>query len=177
MAADPCEVMELVIVQEASLLQARVDDEVLIDAHAIAEAEQQRSRFGDRLREALGCSVRVHLPGETLRGVVSDVGAEVLVLESEQARLAIATSAVMSIEGLPRVLRVEGTSSPRIAVTWAAVLRDWSQVAPVRFTLVDGRQVRAGVDTVAGDHVEIRPESDSLIVVPFAAIRYAEVSR
>jgi len=177
MASDPCEVMELLIAQEFSLLQARVDDEVFSDAHAIAAAEQQRSRLGDRLKEAQGHSLRVHVLGETLRGAVGAVGAEILVLESEQRRLAIAIASVLGIEGLPRVLRAEGADSPRIAVTWAAVLREWSQVAPVRFTMVDGRQLRAAVDSVAGDHLDIRTDHGSSMVIPIAAIRYAEVSR
>ena len=177
MASDPCEVMEFLIAQESSLVQAGVDDEVFIDAYAIAEAEQQRSRLGDRLKEALGCLVHVHLPGENLRGVISDVGAEVLVLESEQTRLAVAISSVLGIEGLPRVLRAEHTNSPRVSVTWAVVLREWSQVAPVRFSLVDGRQVRASVDAVAGDHLDIHPDHGNSIVLPLSAIRYAEVSR
>lgn len=177
MASDPVEVMEWVIAQESSVLQAHSDDEVLLDALAIAEAEQQRTRLDDRLEAALGSPVRVDLLGESLHGTVAGVGNDLLLLESEEASVAVARTSVIGFDRLPRALRAEGAASRRVAITWAAVLREWSEEGSVRFTLVDGRQVRATVDSVGGDHVDIRADDGCSAVLVFAAIRSAVISR
>ncbi len=175
MARDPVQVMEWVIAQESSVLQSNSDDEVYLDALAIAETEKQRTRLDDRLEAARGSSVRVDLPGESLHGTLVDVGDELLLLESEEACVAIARASVISFGRLPRALRAEGANSRHVPITWAAVLREWGERRSVRFTLVDDRQVRGTVDSVGGDHVDIRADDGRSAVLVFTAIRSAVI--
>jgi pyrroline-5-carboxylate reductase len=177
MVADPCEVMEWVIVQEASQLQVQADDEVVAEARAIAETEQQRTRLRDRLMAARGQVIRIDVPGEILRGVVVDVGADIVVIESADSRVVVSIAAAVSIEGLPHALRREAGESHRVITTWSAILRECIYAVRVRFTLADGRNLHAIVESVGADHVDIRQVDETCQTLPFAAIRSAEISR
>jgi hypothetical protein len=166
-----------VVAMEASRLQSLRDSEVLLEALAISEAESQRSRLRDRLEAAVGLTICVHLPGERLSGLVQAVGAEVLVIESPDALTAVAVGSIVSIEGLPRALRLEHEQVPRVRVTWSSVLRGWAESALIRFSLSDGRCVRAWVESVGGDHLDLRDAEGARQTVPFTAIRKAAINR
>jgi hypothetical protein len=179
MAIDPVEAMGNVVALEASRLQSLRDSDVLLEALAISEAELQRSRLRDRLEAAVGLTICVHLPGECLSGFVQAVGAEVLVIESPGALTAVAVGSIVSIEGLPRALRLEHEHEqvPRVRVTWSSVFREWAESALIRFTLSDGRCVRAWVDSVGGDHLDLRGSEGTVQMVMFSAIRKADINR
>lgn len=171
MTSDPLDVMRRVVEQEASLLQAVEDDDLLEDARAIAEAEQQRTRLRDRLEAARGMPIRVSVPGETLCGVLIDSGIDLVVLESETTRALVSLSQVTALEGLPLALREEGASADRVQLTWSAAMRTHVDGAPLQFTLVDGTCLRVVVDSVGADHVDLRGADRGVRTVPLAAIR------
>lgn len=174
--SDPREVMDWVIAQEASRLQLMSDDDVKCEAQAIAEAESQRAHLTDRLEAALGSMIRVTMLGEALSGTLVEFGSEILVLDSERCRTAVALASVTGIEGLPRALRNEARVRA-IPLTWSAVLREWSESGPVRFTLVDGSRMRAVIEWVGGDHLDIRYDDGHSVVLMLGAIRCAAISR
>jgi hypothetical protein len=177
MAIDPVEAMGNVVALEASRLQSLRDSDVLLEALAISEAELQRSRLRDRLEAAVGRTICVHLPGECLSGFVQAVGAEVLVIESPGALTAVAVGSIVSIEGLPRALRWEHEKAPRVRVTWSSVFREWAESALIRFALSDGRCVRAWVESVGGDHLDLRDSEGLVQAVMFSALRKAVINR
>ena len=177
MAGDPLEVMGSVISQEASRLQALTDEELFLDARDIADAERQRARICDRLEAARGFALRCHLAGVVLTGVVSEVGREVILLESSAASLAIEPWAVLRFSGLPHALRRECDEAPRVGLTWSAVLRGWSESGTVRFGMADGEVLSAVIDAVGADHVDIRlPDGESTTVM-LGGLRFAVKSR
>jgi hypothetical protein len=177
MATDPLEAMGNVVAQEASRLQSLRDTDVLLDALAISDAELQRSRLHDRLDSAAGLEICLHLPGERLSGSVLDVGSEVVVIESPGELTAVAVGSIISIEGLPRALRVEHDHVPRLRVTWSSVFRAWAEPGLIRFSLSDGRCVRAWVDSVGGDHLDLRDAEGAIQVVMFTAVRKASINK
>ena len=181
MASDPVEAMGNVVALEASRLQSLSDSDLVLEALAISEAEMQRSRLHDRLAAAVGLTLCVHLPGERLSGSVQAVGAEVVVIESPAEITAVAAGSIVSIEGLPRALRLEHEHEheqvPRVRVTWSSVLRGWAESALIRFSLSDGRCVRAWVESVGGDHLDLRDAEGARQTVPFTAIRKAAINR
>ena len=177
MASDPVEEMGNVVALEASRLQSLSDSDVVLEALAISEAEMQRSRLHDRLAAAVGLTVCLHLPGERLSGSVQAVGAEVVVIESPGEITAVAVGSIVSIEGLPRALRLEHEQVPRVRVTWSSVSRGWAESALIRFSLSDGRCVRAWVESVGGDHLDLRDAEGARQTVPFTAIRKAAINR
>ena len=177
MARDPVEAMENLIAQEVSRLQSLRDNDVFLDALAIREAEIQRSRLLDRLEAAAGITICLHLPGERLTGSVQDVGAEVVVIESRDEVTAVALASIIGIEGLPRALRFEQEQAPRVRITWSSVFREWAESALIRFSLSDGRCVRAWVDSVGGDHLDLRDGEGTVQTVMFSAIRKAAINR
>lgn len=179
MTSDPVETMNNVVALEASRLQSLRDNDLLLDAWAISEAEQQRSRLHDRLDAAVGEVVCLHLPGERLSGSVQAVGAEVVVIENPDELTAVAVGTIVSIEGLPRTLRSEHHDGhrSRVRVTWSSVLREWAESALMRLSLSDGRCVRAWVDSVGGDHLDLRDSEGNSQVVMFTAIRKAAINR
>jgi len=175
MASDPVEAMGNVVAQEASRLIALRDNDVLLDALAISEAELQRSRLHDRLDAATGLTIGIHLPGERLSGSVQAAGAEFVVIESPGELTAVAVASIVSIEGLPRALRLE--HEPRVRVTWSSVFREWAESGLIRFALSDGRCARGWVDSVGGDHLDLRDTDGAVQVVMFTAVRKAATSR
>ena len=177
MATDPLEAMGNVVAQEASRLQSLRDNDVLLDALSVSEAELQRTRLHDRLDSAAGIEICVHLPGERLLGSVQAVGSEVVVIESPGEFTAVAVGSIVSIEGLPRALRIEQEHAPQVRVTWSSVFREWAESALIRFSLSDGRCVRAWVDSVGGDHLDLRDTEGAVQVVMFSAVRKASISR
>ena len=177
MTIDPVEVMGNVVALEASRLQSLRDSDVLLEALAISEAEVQRSRLLDRLEAAVGLTVCVHLPGERLFGSVQAVGAEVVVIESLGELTGVAVGAIVSIEGLPRALRFEQEQAPRVRVTWSSVFREWAESALIRLELSDGRCVRAWVDSVGSDHLDLRDSEGIFQTVTFSAICKATINR
>lgn len=177
MASDPVEAMCNVVALEASRLQSLRDSEVLLEALAISEAELQRSRLCDRLEAAIGLTVCIHLSGERLSGYVHAVGADVLVIESPGVLTAVAVGSIVSIEGLSRALRREHERVSRVRVTWSSVFREWAESALIRFALSDGRCVPAWVDSVGGDHLDLRDSEGKVQTVMFSAIRKAVINR
>jgi hypothetical protein len=177
MTSDPVEAMGNVVALEASRLQSLRDSEVMLEALAISEAESQRSRLRDRLEAAVGLTVCVHLPGERLSGSVQAVGAEVVVIETPGVLTAVAVGSIVSIEGLPRTLRLEQEQAPRVRVTWSSVFREWAESGLIRFALSDGRCVRGWVDSVGGDHLDFRDSEGTVRTVIFSAIRKAAINR
>ena len=177
MTIDPVEAMGNVVALEASRLQSLRDSDVLLEALAISEAESQRSRLCDRLEAAVGLTVCVHLPGERLSGSMQSVGAEVVVIESPGVLTAVAVGFIVGIEGLPRALRFEHGQAPRVRITWSSVFREWAESALIRFALSDGRCMRAWVDSVGGDHLDLRDSEGTAQTVMFSAIRKAAINR
>ena len=171
MVLDPCEAMGRVVAQELSLLQACSDEEMLMDALAIAEAEQQRASLHDRLEAAFGLRIRIWLEGESLHGTVIAVGAHVVVLESDEARVALAVASILSVEGLPHALRRETDVRRSARTSWSAVLRESRRSASVRITLIDGRCLRASVESVGGDHCDIRAIDGTRSTLLLSALR------
>jgi hypothetical protein len=177
MTSDPVEALGNVVALEASRLQSLRDSDVLLEALAISEAEIQRSRLCDRLDAAVGLTVCVHLSGERLSGYVRAVGTDVLFIESPGVLTAVAVGSIVSIEGLPRALRLEHEQVPRVRITWSSVFREWAESALIRFALSDGRCVRAWVESVGGDHLDLRDAEGARQTVPFTAIRKAAINR
>jgi len=177
MAGDPREVMGLVIDQEASLLQSHADEEVVLDASAIAEAEQQRTRLFDRLEAARGQVIRCSVPGMVVRGALADHGPELLVLSTGETRVAVDLSSLMRIEGLPQALRREVESPGAVPLTWSAVLRDWAHDGVVRFTMITGECVSASIEAVGADHVDIREFDGIRATLLISSLRMAVSSR
>jgi hypothetical protein len=103
------------------------------------------------------------------------VGSEVVVIESPGELTAVAVASIVSIEGLPRALRIEHEQVPRLRVTWSSVFREWAELALVRFSLSDGRCVRAWVDSVGGEHLDLRDAEGAVQVVMFTAVRQASI--
>lgn len=177
MAGDPLEVMGSVISQEASRLQALTDEELLLDARDIADAERQRARICDRLEAARGFALRCHLAGVVLTGVVSEVGREVILLESDEAVMAVTPVAVLRFSGLPHALRRERDDAPRVGLTWSAVLREWSEAGAVRFAMADGEILSAVIESVGADHIDVRlPDGESTSLM-LTGVRFAVRSR
>lgn len=177
MTSDPFEVMNAVVTQEVSRLQADSDLELLGDASAIAQAEAQRTRIRDRFEAASGAWIRVHVPGGVAQGRLVTVGESLIVLESDEACQAISVPAIVSIDSLPRALRQESERSPRVSATWTSVLRTWMASDFVRFSLVDGREVCARIDSLGSDHAGMRDSDGLSQIVMLAAIRRAVISR
>jgi len=177
MIGDPCEVMGNVVAAEASRIQASADSDVVLDAWAISEAELHRSRLRDRLIAARGASIMVHLRHETYRGVVLEAGDEILVLENSMEITAVMVSSIVMIDGLPRALRPETQAPQRVSITWASILRQWLGAASVRISLADGRCLRAWIESVGSDHLDVRDADDSLVVIALAAITSATITR
>ena len=177
MISDPCEVMGNVVAAEASLLQASTDSDVVLDAWAISEAEFHRSRLRDRLNAARGMSIRVYLRNETCEGLVLEVGDEILVLESRREITAVMVSSIVSIDGLPHALRPESQELQRLSTTWASILRQWMSAASVRISLADGRCLRARIESVGSDHLDVRDADDAHEVIALAAVTSATISR
>lgn len=177
MTSDPREVMSQVVDQEASWWQAVADDDLLGEALAISEAEQQRGRLIDRLETALGTPVIIALPGETVRGIVREIGADLVVLGSEMMSTFVSIPHVISIEGLPGCLRAELNDQHRVTLTWSSVLRQRINDVSWRLSLVDDTCIRGCVEVVGSDHVDLRATDGAMRTVPFTAIRAAISSR
>lgn len=177
MAGDPLEAMTNVVLHEASRLQSLLDSDTLCDALAVSEAELQRSRLPDRLEAAIGLAVSLHLPGEHLSGCVRAVGAEIVIIESQHQLMALALGSLVSIDGLPKALRAEPDCLPRVRITWSSVLREWAELGLIHLVLSDGRCVIAWVDSVGGDHLDLRDCDGKALVVMLSAIRRATISR
>ena len=177
MVADPCEAMGNIVAAEASLLQASADTDLLLDAEAISEAETQRSRLRDRLEAAEGLALRVHVIDASHVGRMVAAGDGILVIDGGDVVSALSVPSIVSIDYLPHALRPEGLSRSSVSVTWSSVLREWASSACVRLTLIDGRVLRARVDVVGSDHLDVRDCDGASSIVMFAAIRSAVISQ
>jgi hypothetical protein len=104
-------------------------------------------------------------------------GAEVVVIESLGELTGVAVGSIVSIEGLPRTLRLEQEQAPRVRVTWSSVFREWAESGLIRFALSDGRCVRGWVDSVGGDHLDFRDSEGTVRTVIFSALRKAAINR
>ncbi len=173
MAVDPCEVMESVVALEASRLQSLTDHEVLVDAQAIVEVEQQRSRISDRLDAVRGLEISCRLSGATWRGVLQEVGSEVITVDSAGELVAIARSCVLHFADLAPALRAEREEPRRIAITWSSALRAWAARGKVRFILVNDDYLCGEILAVGGDCVDLRLVDGSSITLMFSGIKVA----
>lgn len=139
--------------------------QALQDAGRAAEvAERARHEAGqlrliDRLRPALGTTVRVDCAGAfTVRGALSGVGADwLLVSEAAGGEALIALAAVQSIGGLSRLSAVpasEGAVAARLGLRSAlrAIALDR---AGVRMVLRDGPALEGTLDRVGADFAEL----------------------
>jgi hypothetical protein len=138
----------------------------------------------DRLRAAVGTSVRIRLAGGLpIVGTVQRVGPDWLLLDEGAGReCVLSTAAVRSVSGLGRLSAVpgsEGVVESRLALRSAlrGIARDRSAV---RVHLVDGDVLDATVDRVGVDFVEIarhaageprrHGEVREVVLVPFGAL-------
>ena len=120
--------------------------------------ESARLRLYDRLALARGSELSVHVVGQTLRGVLSDVGPDWLLLAEGPARHALVPlTTVSSVTGLGRwsaVPQSEGKVAARLDLGYAlrGVARDRSAVSLV---LVDGSTCAGTIDRVGADFIEV----------------------
>src|SRR3954454_4225747 len=132
------------------------DLEAQADALDIAEraaeiGERTRieiARIGvlDRLRAAVGTSLRVELHGGSVTGTVRRVGVDWLLLDEGVGREAVlALAAVQTVHGLSRLSAVPGTGGPVLArLTLRSVLRGIARDrSGVQLHLVGGGLVAA----------------------------------
>src|SRR3954466_13022518 len=124
-----------------------------------ARAERGAIRLADRLGGALGQPVTLHCPGaRQLSGVLTDMGADWLLLEEEAGREAlVATAAVLAAAGLGRQTAVPpqgGVVRASLDLRRAAraLARDRSAVQVV---LEDGGVLTGTVDRVGKDFLEL----------------------
>jgi len=86
-------------------------------------------------------------------------------------------SSIVSIDGLPHALRPESQELQRLSTTWASILRQWMSAASVRISLADGRCLRARIESVGSDHLDVRDADDAHEVIALAAVTSATISR
>jgi hypothetical protein len=162
-----------------------------LDVAARAAEVEERTRVEvaglgmvDRLRAAVGTSVRIRLAGGlAVAGTVERVGPDwLLIAEGAAHECVLATAAVRSVSGLGRLSAVpgsEGVVESRLALRSAlrGVARDRSAV---RVHLVDGDVLDATLDRVGADFVELarhapgeprrHGEVREVLLVPFRAL-------
>lgn len=142
-------------------LQAQA--ETLEQAERAAEVEERvRAEVGsttlvDRLRPAVGASVRVHVGSLVLAGSLSRVGPDWLLLVEGSGREALVPlAAVVGVDGLPRLAAVPGTLdrvTARLGL-WFLLRRLVRDRSGVRLTLTDGSELFATLDRSGADFVE-----------------------
>jgi len=163
---------------EAQLAAGRAE-ETRGDVAELTRAERSRVTLVDRLRASRGRRLRV-LPrdGEPIDGVVTDVGAQWLVLDLGTGRRALVpTAGVCSVQGLgPQVAPAAGRTESALGLghVLRALARDRVQ-ATVR---TDAGRFTGRLDRVGADHLDMTLEAPagSAVCVPFDAV-LAVVSR
>jgi hypothetical protein len=149
------------------LLFADVDAEFEALRHEEVAAETaDRSRrefaliaFVDRLRAAVGVSLRVWLPeGEPIEGVVREVGPDwMLLAETDHREVLLPLAEVTGVRGLPgrtAVAGAEGAVAARLDLRY--LLRRLARDrAPLLVTLRGGQVVSGTCDRVGRDFLEI----------------------
>lgn len=145
--------------------------------------EHARIRLVDRLRAALGTPVTITLARiGPLRGVVTDVGADWLLLTEPSRQALVPLSSILAIGGLSGAVSAPGSegavgSRLRLGYTIRALARDR---AAVEITLLDGSGRHGTIDRVGADHLTLalhaadearrRNAVRELQIVPFLAV-------
>jgi hypothetical protein len=112
----------------------------------------------DRLRPALGAPLRLRTPAGAVRGVLSRVGPDWLLLDGEAGReVLVPLAAVSAVAGLPRQSAVPGSMD---AVTarlrlWFVLRRIARDRSAVLVQLTDGSTLAATLDRVGSDFVDV----------------------
>ena len=164
------------------------------DARALeAEAEiTERARvelagieLGDRLRGALGAEIKVVLiDGRVLRGLLSHVGSEWLVLTEKVRQWLLPLSSILSYQGLGRVaLKSESRIQQSLGIASAlrALARDRAElVVHLKVAAGDGYKVQGVMDRVGRDyfdlavlqHGEVRRAGNvaTVMTIPFGSL-------
>ena len=163
-------------------LEAQADSAAQLDLDAeVADrtrTERGRIRLSDRLRAADG-PVTVRVAGEVLQGRVLDVGPDWLLLElgdPPATEVLVALAAIQAIDGLP-ARAAEPGSAGRVAerLDLRHVLRGLARDRePVVVASTDGVRLRARLDRVGADHVDLTPldigQASASRLVPLTAI-------
>ncbi len=136
---------------QAAELAAEVEDRT--------RREQARLHLVDRLVPALGASIVVTVPHlGALRGVLSDVGVDWLLLTEAAGRQALLPlAAITTVTGLgPHAVEPDMqsvvTARLRLGYALRAIARDR---ATVSLTLADATTRHGTIDRVAADHLEL----------------------
>jgi hypothetical protein len=129
------------------------------DVASRARTEVGAVLLADRLRGSLGAPVSLRCRGVgAVAGVLTEVGANWLLLEDERAReVLVAAAAVLAVGGLGRLTAPAEPDSPvrsRLDLRWAlrTLARDR---AAVQVGLADGGFVIGTIDRVGADFVEV----------------------
>lgn len=172
---------------EAAELEARDRDAEIAER---TRAELAGVRWAERVRGAIGHDVTLTLAaGQLLRGRVSYVGADWVLLDGGTIDLLVPALAVLGVEGVGAA--APGGAEP-VPLTWRAAWRTLSRDRVIVSVLrSDGSAVRGGVGRVGADFAEIdrgadgevRPEgvgagsAAGVVLVPFAAVRVVRAPR
>lgn len=147
-------------------------------------AEVARSSWIDRVRAAVGISVRLRLLGaDMVEGTVLQVGADWLLLRAGANDVLVPVHAVVGVEGTPARARVAEPAGKVEAPTWTAAWRVLARDrAPVRVVRAGGSTVHGVPVRVGADFVELDPalgqeQRDAAVggrvLVPYSAITAA----
>jgi hypothetical protein len=149
-----------------------------------ARAEIGRIRLVDRLRPAIGHSVRVRCRGDlALAGIVTRVGSEWLLIDEGGSREAlVVTATLITVSGLGRLSAVPDSESlveSRLGLRHAlrGIVRDRSAAS---VHLVDATTADGTIDRVGAEFIELarhapaeprrRNEVRDVVVVPLTAV-------
>ena len=137
-------------------------------------AERAAVALADRLRAVVGCPVRLRLLGpDQVHGVVTDVGVDHVAVTTPTSRAWVLLASVTQVEGLGADHEAAGP----VAAGWSilSVLRRLAvDREVVDLCRLDGSRLRARVDRVWRDHVDVSvPGRDTRrgdITVPVACL-------
>ncbi|MFJ6536250.1 hypothetical protein ACIQH5_08440 [Paenarthrobacter sp. NPDC091711] len=150
-----------------------------------ARVELASIELGDRLRGALGAEIKIGLnDGSLVRGRLSHVGGEWLVLTERGRQWLLPYASVVSYQGLGRVaLKPESLirQSLGIASALRALAKDRSQVVVhLKVAAGDGYKLQGVIDRVGRDyldlavvqHGEVRRASNvaAVMTIPFSSL-------
>ncbi|SDW31408.1 hypothetical protein SAMN04487912_102285 [Arthrobacter sp. cf158] len=136
-----------------------------------ARVELAGIELGDRLRGAAGTQIKVELvDGSAIKGVLSHVGSEWLVLTEGIRQWLVPCPAVLRYQGLGR-LAMPAPSRMRLALGMAAAMRALARdrtelVVHLAAKTENGSKLQGVIDRVGRDHFD-------LAVVPHGEVRRA----
>ncbi|MEZ5117130.1 MAG: hypothetical protein R2737_12770 [Candidatus Nanopelagicales bacterium] len=161
--------------------QQRAEDDALGDE--LARDAARRVTLVDRLRAVDGEVAAVVRGVGAVRGRITEVGADVLVLgATDGSEWAVPVAAVLWVDGLgARAVDADAAGPVAARLGFAALVRRWSRDRlPVTVHLVEGGALTGTPDRAAADHLDLaeheldeprRPEAVRRVVaVPFGAI-------